>query len=84
MAIDPIGMVNFLLNLAIIALGYIGYKKTKWNLYLYMAAAFVVFAIANLAAGLGFGAELLYPLIVMRVVGYLVVLYALYAGMGRK
>ena len=84
MAIDTVGLLNFLLNIAIIALGYAGYQKTKGKLYLYIALAFIVFAVTNLLAALGMADQLLYPIIVMRFVGYVTVLYALYAGMGRK
>jgi len=81
---DLVGLANFLLNLAIIALGYVGYQKTKSKLYLYMGMAFVVFAITNLIAALELSTQYYYPTLVLRVAGYLTILYALYAGMGRK
>jgi len=84
MALDPVGLVNFLLNVAIIAISYLGYRKTNGKLYLYMALAFGVFAITNLLSGLGFGTDLLYPLIALRVASYCVVFYALYIGMAKK
>lgn len=84
MALDPVGLVNFLLNVAIVAISYLGYRKTDGKLYLYMALAFGVFAITNLLSGLGLAADLLYPLIVLRVISYCVVFYALYIGMAKK
>jgi hypothetical protein len=81
---DPIGFVNVLLNLAIIAIGYAGYRKTKNRIYFYMALAFIVFAVTNLLSALEMSAQFLYPVIVLRVIGYVTVLYGLYAGMGGK
>jgi hypothetical protein len=81
---DAVGLVNFLLNLAIIAVGYLGYAKNKNPIYLYMAIAFVVFAITNLLAALELAAQFQSLIIVLRIVGYSTVLYGLYKGMGRK
>jgi len=84
MALDPVGLVNFLLNLAIIVAGYMGYRKTNGKIFLFMALAFVVFSITNLLAALEMSAQFLYPIIVMRIAGYLIILYALYRGMSGK
>jgi hydrogenase/urease accessory protein HupE len=81
---DAVGLVNFLLNLAIIAVGYLGYQKKKNQIYLYMAIAFVVFAITNLLAALELATQYTSLVIVLRIIGYTTILYGLYKGMGKK
>jgi hypothetical protein len=81
---DAIGTVNFLLNLAIIAVGYLGYSKNKNQIYLYMTIAFSFFAVTNLLTALELAAQYTLPMIFLRVIGYVSVLYGLYKGIGKK
>jgi predicted Na+-dependent transporter len=78
---DAIGLVNFLLNLAIIVVGYLGFEKTKNQVYSYISIAFVIFAVTNLTTALELAALYTYPLIVLRVIGYATILFGLYKGM---
>lgn len=78
MASEMISLLNVILNLAIVVVGFLAYRKSRDFVPLYIAGAFVVFSIANLLAFLGMAESLLYPILVLRTIGYLTIIFTLY------
>ena len=74
---DPILFVNLILCVIIVILGILCYRKSHENLPLYIGAAFGLFGISHAATLLGFKVPLTLPLIVIRTLAYLLVVYAL-------
>ena len=81
---DPITVVNFVLCLAIVVIGYWSYRKTKAPMVLYVALAFALFGVSHLVTLLGMAESLTAGLLVIRTMGYLLVLYAFYAVIAAK
>lgn len=76
MAMDPTVLLNFVFALIIVILGLWVFKAKKLILALYIALAFGLFAISHLAMLLGTPSTSI-SIIVIRALGYLVVIYAL-------
>jgi hypothetical protein len=74
---DPILFVNLVLCIIIVLLGILLYRKSQESLPLFIAAAFGLFGISHAATLLGFKVPLTIPLIVIRALAYLLVIYAL-------
>ncbi|MBU7046510.1 MAG: hypothetical protein HXS54_15695 [Theionarchaea archaeon] len=81
---DPIYMVNLLLCIIIVILGYWGYKRSKDTMPLYIGVAFGLFGISHLAILLGLRDSLENVLIVVRLLAYLIVVYALYQAASKR
>ena len=75
---DPLYMVNLLLCIIIVFLGYWGYKKSGSSVPLYIGIAFGLFGLSHLATLLGLKSTLEIPLIIIRTLAYLIVIFALY------
>lgn len=75
---DPTTIVNLVLCIVILILGYYGYKKSKNKTVLYVGLAFALFGISHLVAVLGYKTALEYVLVAVRTVAYLLVAFALY------
>ncbi|MBU0531990.1 hypothetical protein KKB44_00695 [Candidatus Micrarchaeota archaeon] len=73
-----ISLLNFILNVAIIVVGFLAYQKSKNFVPLYLAGAFVLFSITHLLTLLGMAETLLYPILVIRTVAYLTIIFTLY------
>lgn len=76
MAMDPTLLLNFIFALIVVILGLWVFKTKKLLLALYIAIAFGLFAISHLAILLGTPNANI-SIIVIRALGYLVVIYAL-------
>ncbi len=76
--LDPIYVVNLILCIVIVVLGYWGYKKSGDSIPLYIGVAFGLFGLSHLATLLGLREILESVLIVVRLLAYLIVVYALY------
>ena len=76
MAMDPTILLNFIFALIVVILGLWVFKTKKLLLALYIAIAFGLFAISHLAILLGTPSANI-SIIVIRALGYLVVIYAL-------
>ena len=76
MAMDPTLILNFVFAVIIVILGLWVFKTKKLLLALYIALAFGLFAISHLAILLGTPTNSI-SIIVIRALGYLVVIYAL-------
>ncbi|MFH1697058.1 MAG: hypothetical protein ABH854_04085 [Candidatus Diapherotrites archaeon] len=75
---DPMYLVNLVLCVVILFLGWMGYKKSKKAVPLYVGIGFALFGVSHLATILGMKESLETVLIVVRTLGYLVVAFALY------
>ena len=74
---DPILFVNLVLCIIIVLLGVLCYRKSHDSLPLFISAAFGLFGVSHAATLLGFKVPLTLPLIVIRALAYLLVIYAL-------
>lgn len=84
MAIDIVTSVNFVLSVVILAIGVLNYLKMKSVVSLYVGAGFGLFAVSHLATLAGLSDSMSSALVVIRAVGYISVIIALYAVMVAK
>lgn len=75
---DPMTIVNLVLCAIILAFGLIGWRRSRKRLPLYVGIAFGLFGLSHLATILGLKDSLETVLIVIRTLGYLLVVFALY------
>jgi len=75
---DPILIINVLLCFVILVFGFGGFKKTKNTVPLYVGLAFGLFGISHLATLIGLKDALAGVLITLRILAYLLVVFALY------
>ncbi len=75
---DPILFINLVLCILIVILGVLSARKTNESLPLYIGGAFGLFGISHAATLLGFKVPLTIPLIIIRTIAYLLVVYALF------
>jgi hypothetical protein len=79
MALDPIYTANLVFCTVILLLGYWGYrKKSDDRTSLFIGIAFGLFGISHLATLLGLRATLGSALLIIRTIGYLTAIYAVY------
>ena len=81
---DPVIVTNLILCLIILAMGIWEYIRTKARLELYIGVAFGLFAVSHLITLLGLAPGLTVPLIIIRLLAYLTVIYALYTVIAKK
>ncbi len=74
---DPILFVNLVLCIIIVLLGILCYRKSHESLPLFIGAAFGLFGVSHAATLLGFKVPLTIPLIAIRALAYILVIYAL-------
>ena len=74
---DPVALLNVVFCIIILIMGVWGYKKTA-EISLYVGIAFLFFAISHILTILGLSADLPYVLLATRIVGYLIIIHALY------
>jgi uncharacterized membrane protein (UPF0136 family) len=74
----PIYAVNLVLCIIIVVLGYLGYKKSRSKVPLYIGIAFGLFGISHLITLLGLKEAVTGVLIVIRTLAYLIVVFTLY------
>ena len=75
---DPIYVVNLVLCVIILVFGIIGWSRSKRVFPLYIGIAFGLFGLSHLATILGLKAALEVPLIVVRTLAYLIVVFTVY------
>ncbi len=73
---DTLTGINLILCIAIVALGYLAWQRTRSNVILLVAGAFALFGISHLASLFSLNDDLENPLIVVRVAAYLLVTIA--------
>jgi|GEM_PF-667689 len=76
---DPISILNLALSIIILITGYWGYKNKKDIVPLYVGVAFGLFGLTHLLTVLGFREALTNVFLVVRTIGYLIVIFALYS-----
>ena len=81
---DPIYTINLALCVIIFILGCWGYKKQKDAMPLYIGIAFGLFGISHLVTLFDMADDLTNVLIVIRVLAYLIVIFALYMFVMKK
>lgn len=80
---EPVSLLNLIFCIIIVVLGYWAYRKRENIIAVYIAIAFALFGISHLAVLLGSQSSEV-SLLVVRSLGYLVVIFALYkAAFGR-
>ena len=77
MTLDPVTTINFVLCIVILVLGIWAYAKKKGDVPLYIGIAFGLFAVSHLMTLLGLAAGLTIFLIIIRLIAYLLVVFAL-------
>jgi len=75
---DPIITVNLGLCIIIAVLGYLGYKKGRGKVSLYIGIAFGIFGIPHILTLLGLRETLRIFLIITNLLAYLIVIFVLY------
>jgi len=75
---DTTLLVNLFFCAVIVILGLAAYLKTKKGIPLYIAVAFILFGLSHLAGILFMADVLATPLMVLRIIGYLLVIWVLY------
>jgi hypothetical protein len=81
---DTITFINLVLCIAILVFGLIGWQRSKMLMPLYIAIAFGLFGLSHLATLLSLKVVLNTFLIVIRLLAYLLVTYAVYLMAFRK
>lgn len=78
LVLEPIPVMNLLFCALIVILGLLAYGRTKKDSPLYVAGAFLLFGLSHLTTILGIADGLATPLLVLRVIGYVLVIGTLY------
>jgi len=76
--LDTITTMNLVLCVVIVALAILAYNRKKSRIALYIGVAFGLFGISHLVSLIGLGPSLTNALLVIRTLGYLIVIFALY------
>ena len=79
-----ITLVNLILAVIILLLGIWAYAKTSAAIALYAGIAFGLFGVSHLLTLLGLAGGLTVPLIAVRTIAYLLVIFALYRILAQK
>jgi CHASE2 domain-containing sensor protein len=75
---DPIYVVNLVLCAIILVFGLIGWRRSKRVFPIYIGIAFGLFGLSHLVTILGLKATPEVPLIVVRTLAYLIVVFTVY------
>ncbi|MBN1376077.1 MAG: hypothetical protein JXA01_07980 [Dehalococcoidia bacterium] len=81
---DAITLVNLILSSIILIMGIWAYMVDKIRSILYVGMAFGLFALSHLCTILGLEQSLEVPLIIVRLLAYLLVIYAIYIVIAKK
>lgn len=75
---DTVTAINLMLSVVILALGLIGFRRSRRSVALYVGLAFGLFGLSHLATLLDLKDSLEAELIGVRTLAYLLVAFALY------
>lgn len=75
---DPTYVTHFVLTTITSIIGYVGYKKSQNKIPLYMGVAFGIFGVANFLVLLGIKTIPQTVFITARIIGYLIIMFALH------
>lgn len=76
--LDPVYILNLVLCIIILGLGFLGYKKSKDKSPLYIGIAFGLFGISHLLTILGLRETLQVFLLAIRIIAYLMVAFTMF------
>jgi len=76
--LDTVTIVNFVLCVVIVALAVVAYTSKKSRVAVYIGFAFGLFGISHFVNLIGLGASFTDALLIIRTLGYLIVIFALY------
>jgi hypothetical protein len=76
--------INLVLCIAIVAIGYLAWNRTRSGVILLVAGAFGLFGVSHLASLFGLSGQFNMPLTVIRVAAYLLVVLAVLLEAFRK
>jgi hypothetical protein len=71
-------VVNLLFSALIVIAGLAVYAKTRKDIPIYLAGAFLLFGLSHFATILGARDAMVVPLVAIRIIGYILVLSVLY------
>ena len=75
---DTTTIVNLVLCVVIVALAIVAYTSKKSRIALYIGIAFALYGVSHLMTLIGLATSLADVLLVVRTLGYLVIIFALY------
>jgi hypothetical protein len=78
LSLELIPVTNLLFSALVVIIGLMAWRKTKSEVPLYIAGAFVLFGISHLATLLGVAAAFEVPLLIVRIIGYVLIIGTLY------
>ena len=81
---DSVTLVNLILSVIILIMGVWAYSVARFRSILYVGIAFGFFALSNLVTLLNVAANLSIVALVLRLLGYLLVMYAIYLVIVKK
>jgi uncharacterized membrane protein YhfC len=81
---DPVVLSNLILTIIILILGIWAYIAVKSRSMLYIGIAFGFFAVTHLLSMLGLGASLSTFILILRIIAYIIVMYAIYIIIAKK
>jgi hypothetical protein len=81
---DTMTLVNLILSVIILIMGIWAYTAGKVRSVLYIGIAFGFFALSHLLTLVGLAASLSVLILILRLLGYLIVIYAIYIVIAKK
>jgi uncharacterized membrane protein len=75
---DMLSILNLVLTAVLFGLAIWGYSRNKYNVLLYIAVGYGLFFVAHLLVLVGLSVSLNVPLMLIRVVGYIMIIIAVY------
>lgn len=81
---DPVVLTNLILCIIILGMGVCEYIRTRSRVELYVGVAFGLFGVSHLLTLLGLSAGLTVPLIIIRLLAYLLVIFGLYTAIAKR
>lgn len=81
---DTVSVLNLVLTIVVCALGIWGYTRNKYDVPLYIGIAYGIFAISHLLTVLGFSVSLNIFILAIRIIGYLLMIIAVYKLANKK
>jgi len=76
--LDTTTIVNLVLCVVIVVLAIVAYINKKSRIAMYIGVAFALYGISHFMTLIGLGTSLTDVLLVVRTLGYLVIIFALY------
>ncbi len=75
---DTTAIVNLVLCVVIVALAIVAYTSKKSRIAIYIGIAFALYGVSHLMTLIGLAQSLTDVLLIVRTLGYLIIIFALY------